>query len=167
AGFWHTVDPTPSSIFGFFDGYRSSAASQWYHRIAGQWQKMLDWLLADALTANLIRYGGLAILVFLFAREYRRLRGQLQGADNRARRWQKLWERFLQKFRLPVMPAWTAAAYAEHLPTELSEAQRAAARSFLQQYEQRRFAADDEQAIRSLEELLNQDPTTFTPTGNR
>jgi len=38
AGYWHTIDPTPASIFGFFEGYQFSAMSVWYHSLAGQWQ---------------------------------------------------------------------------------------------------------------------------------
>lgn len=154
-GYWHTVDPTPPSIESFFGGYESSRVSQWYHYLAGEWQNLIDRILADALLANLIRFGGIVILIFLFVREYRRLRGARQSLDNRARRWQKLWQRFLQKARLPAQPAWTAAAYADNLPASWNEASQNAVRQFLQEYNRQRFAPDDEAAIRSVEKSLD------------
>jgi hypothetical protein len=66
-----------------------------YHRVAGQWQKLIDAVLANELMADLVRYGGLLILLFLFVREYRRIRGRQEKLDSRAIRWQKLWQRFL------------------------------------------------------------------------
>lgn len=70
-GHWHTVDPTPASITSFFGGYQSSQASRYYHYAAGLWQRLIDAVLADEFTANAVRYGGVLILIFLFAREYR------------------------------------------------------------------------------------------------
>ena len=154
AGHWQTMDPTPASIFGFFGGYQSSPASQWYHRLAGQWQGFIDWLSEDAFTANLVRYGGLAILVFLFGREYRRLRRKMQQTDTRAQRWQRLWERFLQVSRLPPVPAWTARVYSENLPADWPEERRQATRQFLARYDQLRFSAQEETSLQTLEAAL-------------
>ncbi len=154
-GYWHTVDPTPPSIEAFFGGYESNRASQWYHYLAGEWQNLIDRILEDALLANLIRFGGIMILVFLFVREYRRLRGERASLDTRARRWQKLWLRFLHKANLPSQPAWTVSTYADNLPESWSESSRRAVREFLEQYNRLRFAPDDEAAIREVEQSLN------------
>lgn len=154
-GYWHTVDPTPPSIESFFGGYRSSRVSQWYHYLAGEWQNLIDRILADELLANLIRFSGILILIFLFVREYRRLRSERRSLDTRARRWQKLWQRFLQKANLPMQPSWTASAYANNLPTTWSEDNRSAVREFLREYDRQRFAPDDEAAIQALEKSLD------------
>ena len=79
-GYWHTIDPTPHSIAGFFEGYESSPFSAFYHRLAGQWQKLIDAVLANELMADFVRYGGLLILLFLFVREYRRIRGRQENS---------------------------------------------------------------------------------------
>ena len=122
-GCWYTVDPTPASITSFFGGYQSSQASRYYHSAAGQWRRLIDAVLADEFTANAVRYGGVLILIFLFTREYRRLRGARERQDNLAKRWQKLWRRFLQRANLPVNPAWTASQYAENLPASCGSRQ--------------------------------------------
>jgi len=109
SGYWHTIDPTPPSITAFFGGYDSNPMSTWYHTLAGQWQILIDSILEDELTANLVRYGGLLVLVFLFVREYRRLRGQQAKLGSRLQQWQKLWNRFLAISKLPANPAWTTA----------------------------------------------------------
>ncbi len=155
SGYWHTVDPTPPSIESFFGGYESSRVSQWYHYLTGEWQKLIDSILADALLANAIRFGGILILIFLFVREYRRLRTQNAALDTRARRWQKLWLRFLQKANLPAQPAWTASTYAQNLPETWSETNRSAVQRFLREYDKQRFARDDEAAIKSMEKSLD------------
>ncbi|MCG8415177.1 MAG: transglutaminase domain-containing protein [Pseudomonadales bacterium] len=154
-GYWHTVDPTPASIESFFGGYRSSQVSQWYHYLAGQWQALIDWVLEDELIANLVRYGGVLILIFLFTREYRRLRGERQSLNNRARRWQKLWLRFIQKSNLPLQPSWTAATYADNLPGSWSDDARGAVLRFLDAYSSNRFSANDEAAIETVEKSLD------------
>ncbi len=153
-GYWHTIDPTPASIESFFGGYQSSWASQWYHYLAGQWQLMIDRLLEDAFLANLIRWSGVAILVFLFVREYRRIQGKRRRLNTRARRWQKIWQRFVHKANLPVQSSWTAATYAENLPDSWPEEWRNAAETFLQHYSNSRFIADDERTIREVEQSL-------------
>ncbi len=154
AGFWHTVDPTPPSIASFFGGYQSSRLSQWYHYLAGQWQLMIDRILEDAVMASLIRWGGLAILLFLFLREYRRIQGERRRLDTRARRWNKLWQRFLHKAGLPVQASWTADTYARNLPASWPEEWRDAARRFLQDYSQSRFAPEDESTLQDMERSL-------------
>lgn len=155
AGYWHTVDPTPPSIESFFGGYQSSTASRWYHYLAGQWQLMIDRILEDEVMANLIRWGGLAILLFLFMREYRRIQGERRRLDTRARRWQKLWQRFLHKAMLPVQASWTAETYANNLPETWPQEWRAAASQFLRQYSESRFAPDDEASLQDMERALD------------
>lgn len=153
-GYWHTIDPTPASIESFFGGYESSQISQWYHYLAGQWQLIIDRLLEDAFLANLIRWGGVAVLMFLFVREYRRIQGERRRLDTRARRWQKIWQRFVQKANLPVQSSWTATTYAENLPDSWPDEWRNAAIAFLQHYSNSRFATDDERTIREVEQSL-------------
>ena len=154
-GYWHTIDPTPPSIESFFGGYESSLLSVFYHRAAGQWQKLIDAVLADELTANLVRYGGVLILVFLFVREYRRIRGRRGLLDSRALRWQKIWQRFLSSAKLPTNDSWTASTYAENLPDEWSGVQVAAARDFLHSYKLQRFSANDQAAFAEVEASLD------------
>ncbi len=155
AGYWHTVDPTPPSIESFFGGYQSSSASRWYHYLASQWQLLIDSILADEVLASLIRWGGLAILLFLFMREYRRIQGERRRLDTRARRWHRLWQRFLNKANLPVQASWTAETYANNLPASWPEEWQAAARRFLQHYNDSRFAPDDEATLQDTERALD------------
>ncbi|MFT4815544.1 MAG: hypothetical protein ACI80L_000482 [Pseudohongiellaceae bacterium] len=154
-GYWHTIDPTPPSIASFFDGYQSSQFSVLYHRVSGQWQKLIDAVLANELMADLIRYGGVLILLFLFVREYRRIQGRQKKLDSRTVRWQKVWQRFLSSAKLPVNESWTAGTYAENLPAEWPIARINAARDFLHSYKLLRFSNDDELALAEVESSLD------------
>ncbi|MDA1289323.1 MAG: transglutaminase-like domain-containing protein [Proteobacteria bacterium] len=154
-GYWHTIDPTPPSIASFFDGYQSSQFSVLYHRVSGQWQKLIDAVLANELMADLIRYGGGLILLFLFVREYRRIQGRQKKLDSRTVRWQKVWQRFLSSAKLPVNEFWTAGTYAENLPAEWPIARINAARDFLHSYKLLRFSNDDELALAEVESSLD------------
>lgn len=153
-GYWHTIDPTPPSITSYFGGYESSPFSVFYHRLAGQWQKLIDAVLANDLAADLVRYGGVLILLFLFVREYRRIRSRKEKLDSRAVRWQKVWQRFLSSTNLPANESWTASTYAENLPEEWSLARANATRDFLQSYKLQRFSNDDELALTEVESSL-------------
>ncbi len=155
-GYWHTIDPTPPSITGFFNGYESNQFSVLYHRLAGQWQKLIDAVLANELIADLVRYGGLLILLFLFVREYRRIRGRQEKLDSHAIRWQKIWQRFLSSANLPVNESWTATTYAKNLPEEWPLAWVNATKEFLQRYKQQRFSNNDERAIAEVEQSLEE-----------
>lgn len=165
-GFWHTIDPTPPSIFGFFNGYRSSTASVWYHRLAGQWQILLDRLLANEFTANLIVWGGLLILAFLFVREYRRIRSA-NAMQTGSVRWQKMWLRFLSLSKLPEHRSWTATTYANNLPAEWPADWQQAAREFLHDYNYNRFASDETLAIQAVEDALEKCSRTFGKRASR
>lgn len=165
AGFWHTIDPTPSAIFGFFNGYQSSPLSVWYHTLAGQWQLLLDRILAEEATANLIVWGGLAILAFLFIREYRRIRVTQAQPDGHSRQWQKLWQRFLNISQLPENTAWTASTYAQNLPSEWTARRIEATRHFLHVYNQVRFSNEDMQALEEAELALDAYAKSFKTTG--
>ncbi|MEX2470402.1 MAG: transglutaminase-like domain-containing protein [Pseudohongiellaceae bacterium] len=154
AGYWHTVDPTPPSIAAFFGGYESSTLSQWYHRLAGQWQQLLDRILEDELLAGSIRYGGLAILVFLFAREYRRIRQRREQSDQVARQWQQLWRRFLRVTGLPERPDWTATTYLGSLPADWPDERREQVAHFLDDYQRLRFAYSDGDALDTVKSSL-------------
>lgn len=153
-GYWHTIDPTPPSITSFFEGYESSPFSAFYHRLAGQWQKVIDAVLANALMTDLVRYGGLLILLFLFMREYRRIQHHQKKFDSRTERWQKAWQRFLISANLPVNESWTASTYAQNLPEQWSSVRVKAAKVFLQSYTLQRFSNNDERAIEEVEESL-------------
>lgn len=154
-GYWHTIDPTPPSIMSYFGGYESSPFSVFYHRLAAQWQKLIDAVLANELVADLVRYVGVLILLFLFVREYRRIRGRKEKLDSRAVRWQKIWQRFLSSTNLPANESWTASTYAENLPEEWPLARANAARDFLQSYKLQRFSNDDELALTEVESSLD------------
>ncbi len=166
SGYWHTIDPTPASIFGFFNGYDSSTLSVWYHTLAGQWQILIDAVLADELTANLVRYGGLLILLFLFVREYRRIRGQQDLLDSRSLKWQKLWQRFLSISKLPTNATWTAGTYAENLPVGWPASWKTAVGEFLQSYNLHRFSDRDERAIEDVEHSLEKCATVIQNSGS-
>jgi len=154
SGYWHTIDPTPATIDAYFNGYTSSTLSNWYHYLAGQWQILIDTILADALMANLVRYGGLLILVFLFVREYRRIRGEQARVDSRLLQWQKLWQRFLSISKLPVNASWTATAYVNNLPVDWPSERKSAVIEFLDIYNRMRFSDNAGEAIRTVEKAL-------------
>lgn len=153
-GYWHTIDPTPPSIFSFFGGYQSNQLSLLYHRLAGQWQLLIDRVLADEFTANLVRYGGLLILLFLFVREYRRLRSQHKTKDSKAARWEKIWQRFLHSTNLPANASWTASTYSKNLPQEWPAPWIIAAKKFLTDYNLQRLSDRDEQVLAEVEKSL-------------
>lgn len=153
-GFWHTIDPTPPAIFGFFNGYESSALSQWYHALAGQWQILIDQLLADEFMSNLVIWGGLAILAFLFVREYRRIQQARTVRYANSQHWQKLWQIFIRKAKLPDHSYWTASTYAENLPEQWSEELKESAREFLRIYNHARFSRDNTHSITDAEQSL-------------
>jgi hypothetical protein len=155
-GYWHTMDPTPGSITAFFGGYQSSPVSQWYHRLAGQWQALIDRILENQLAATAITWGGLLILVFLFAREYRRLQKRREAYTDLGLRWQKLWQRFLKVTALPSQPQWTATTYANNLPTSWNPQWQASVRQFLQHYQQWRFAENQQDSLQQAEQALTQ-----------
>ncbi len=162
-GYWHTIDPTPPSIIAFFGGYESSPLSSWYHNLASTWQKLIDRILADELSANIVRWGGLLILAFLFVREYRRIRGKQTKLEDRALQWQKLWQRFLRESKLPVNASWTATAYAENLPSEWPAPWAEAVKGFLHNYNVSRFSENDERTIRDVEAELEKCTKIISP----
>ena len=154
-GYWHTIDPTPASINAFFGGYQSSGISQWYHRLAGQWQILFDQLLENENAASLITWGGLAVLVILFAREYRRIRSRQEELDDLGVRWHKLWQRFLRATHLPDRPGWTPGTYAEHLPEIWSADYQGRVREFLALYREARFGETDLNGLKRTEKMLS------------
>jgi hypothetical protein len=156
SGYWHTIDPTPATIVTFFDGYGSSILSNWYHNLAGHWEILIDSILADALMANLVRYGGLLILVFLFIREYRRIRGEQAMVDGRSLQWQQLWQRFLSMSNLPTQASWTVLTYVDNLPADWPSERKSAVRKFLEVYNLLRFSDHDGQAVRTVEKALQE-----------
>jgi len=50
--------------------------------------------------------------------------------------------------------SWTATTYANNLPPEWPDARKTSVRQFLQNYNQLRFAPDDEKALQTVERLL-------------
>jgi hypothetical protein len=155
-GLWHTIDPTPASIEAFFANYRSSALSHWYHNTAANWQALVDRILADELSANLVRWGGVAILLFLFVREYRRIRGQQASLSSHQLRWQKLWQRFLKLSKMQPEESWTLSRIEQELPADLSDAKRAGLVAFLRAYNESRFNPDGDRQLAELERQLDQ-----------
>lgn len=154
AGYWHMIDPTPASMENFFGGYESSTMNHWYHRLAGQWQLLVDRIVENRLLATLITWGGLLVLVILFAREYGRLRQHRSGQDGLTLRWQRLWERFLRVTGLPHQSSWTAEAYAGQLPEHWRPGWRESVRDFLQNYDRARFSNQSQQALEEMEAAL-------------
>lgn|GEM_PF-699612 len=150
-GYWHTIDPTPASMDLFFGGYQSSSSSQLYHRLAGQWQMFIDRLLENQAAANLITWSGLAILVFLFAREYLRIRKRREEMGDLSLRWEKLWQRFIKATQLPDQQSWTTGRYVENLPEGWSENYRAKVSEFLIAYRESRFGSEGLTAIEAVE----------------
>lgn len=153
-GYWHTIDPTPPSISAFFGGYQSSNVSQFYHRLAGQWQLLMDRILENQLAASLITWSGLAILVLLFAREYRRIRKRREELGDLAQRWQKLWQRFLRITQLPDRQNWTPQTYEENLPHDWSSKYQARVSEFLAVYQQQRFGSSGISELKIVEDSL-------------
>lgn len=154
-GYWHTIDPTPPSISAFFGGYESSSASQFYHRLAGQWQMLMDRILENEMAANLITWGGLAILVFLFAREYRRIRERREELGGLGIRWQRLWQRFLRTTQLPDRQSWTPLTYKENLPDYWSSNYQEKVCEFLAVYQEQRFGGKELEGLKQVEEMLS------------
>ena len=153
----HTnFDPDQPFHDFFFNDYASSILSTWYHNLASHWEILIDSILADALMANLVRYGGLLILVFLFVREYRGIRGQQARVDSRVLQWQRLWQRFLSMSKLPAQASWTAMTYVNNLPADWPSERRSAVREFLEVYNRMRFSDNDGRAIRTVEEALEE-----------
>lgn len=153
-GYWHTVDPTPASMDAFFGGYQSSQFSRWYHRTAASWQKIIDRILENDLSANLIRWGGLAVLAFLFIREYRRIRGERLALNSSQQRWQRLWRRLGKLLSLQVSESWTLSRVAEELPSEMEPSKRDQIIEFLNSYNEARYSADSDSRLADLEQEL-------------
>lgn len=140
-GDWHSFDPTPPSLDLFQAGYQGSRWNRAYHLTVIRVRQFLDALEFSDTVENVLILCGFAILVLLFVREYRRIRtAAVAAGSNSARRWQRLWRRFLAAARLPDHRHWTSETYLAHLPGEWSEPKRNAATEFLRAYGARRFA---------------------------
>ena len=140
-GRWHTLDATPldygEAMVDFSGGALERAWQRLAARVDAWWQgvELTDGQVQAVLLA------GLAVLVGLFVREYRRLRRSGPQAAN-SRQWQRLWRQFLRASGLPERSQWTAGDYRAQLPSAWPASRRAAAERFLECYAARRFAPD-------------------------
>jgi transglutaminase-like putative cysteine protease len=139
AGRWHTLDATPANYDAVLADYGGGAFERVWQRLAARldawWQKVE---LTDA-QVQAVLLAGLAVLVGLFVREYRRLR-RVAPRIGHSREWQRLWRRFLRLSGLPERAQWTATDYLAHLPESWPAQRRAAARRFLEIYVAERFS---------------------------
>lgn len=141
AGRWHTLDATPANYDAVLADYGGGAVERAWQRVAARldaWWSKVE--LTDA-QVQAVLLAGLAVLVGLFVREYRRLRQVVPRAGH-SREWQRLWRRFLRVSGLPERAQWTATDYVAHLPPGWPPLRRDAARRFLEIYAATRFAPD-------------------------
>lgn len=142
AGFWHTFDPTPPSMGLFQEQYQGSVVGRWFHLLrerANQAWAKFD--LTDQVE-NIAIVAGFLILIFLFVREYMRIRevAVVASSSDVARKWRKLWRSFIAISGLPDQRHWTAERYLQGLPSGWSSEQQALAGEFLRYYQVERFA---------------------------
>ncbi len=152
-GFWHTLDPTPPAIDSFFGNYQSSVFSRWYHVTANQAQAIIDLILSDDLIANIVRISSLLILLFLFGREYRRIKSNTKNIASQ--QWNRLWNQFIGTSKLPDNNTWTVATYLDNLPDVWTQGRKSAAQKFLLRYNEQRFSQHSPDAAQEMEHLLS------------
>ncbi|MBL4623121.1 MAG: transglutaminase domain-containing protein [Immundisolibacteraceae bacterium] len=140
-GYWHTFDPTPPSLDLFQQQFQGGFFSQWFHLFRERVNQFWDQFDLTEQVQNVAIIGGFLILVFLFVREYLRIRqvGKTVASSDEAKKWRKLWQRFLALSGLPDEPHWSAGHYLDVLPSSWSDGQTAAAVNFLQFYQSSRF----------------------------
>ena len=83
---------------------------------------------------------GLIILLFLFLREYRRIRETHSHERKINFQWGRVWRKFLLATQLPDEPSWSEMDYLRHLPKDWDAEYRASVMTFFQQYSQERFS---------------------------
>lgn len=143
AGYWHTFDPTPPSIMNFQQQYQGNLMGRWVHLLRERWnQAWAKFDLSDQVE-NIAIVVGFIVLLFLFVREYLRIREVATETDGNdaARQWRKLWHRFISISGLPDQRHWTAEHYRQTLPSGWSDEQSRSAVEFLNYYQAARFAA--------------------------
>lgn len=160
SGRWHTLDPTPPSYAGFFQAHQAGAWRRARDHAAAAWARLTGAVSFTDTARNALVVAGLAVLAFLFVREYRRLRETPGGAGLADARVTRLWRRFLRRARLHDDPAWTCARYARELPPGWSPARRAAALAFLERYGPVRFGAAPVGGLPALQAALRRFETT-------
>jgi len=139
AGRWHTLDATPLDYGEAVADYGGGALERAWQRVAARLDAWWQGVELTDRQVQAVLLAGLAVLVGLFVREYRRLRRAGPQAAN-SREWQRLWRRFLRVSGLPERPQWTADDYRTRLPTTWPTSRRAAAERFLEIYAALRFA---------------------------
>jgi len=156
AGYWHTFDPTPPSIELFQQQYQGNTVGRWIHLLRERWNQAWDKFdLSDQLE-NIFIVVGFLVLLFLFVREYMRIREvaiQAPGSDA-ARQWRKLWRGFIAVSGLPDRRHWTAEHYLQTLPSRWSSEQVTSAGDFLRYYQAARFAPDRSDIADGKQRLL-------------
>ncbi len=160
-GYWHTFDPTPPSLGLFQQQFQGGVFSHWFHLLRERANQFWEQFDITEQIQNLAIVGGFLILVFLFVREYLRIRqvGKVVATSDESKKWRKLWQRFLNLSGLPDEPHWSAGNYLEVLPVSWSAGQIGAATEFLRFYQNRRFRAsgvDLEPGNRLLKEFRNE-----------
>jgi len=138
-GRWHTLDATPLDYGDAVADYGGGALERAWQRVAARLDAWWQGVVLTDRQVQAVLLAGLAVLVGLFVREYRRLRRAGPQAAN-SREWQRLWRRFLRASGLPERPQWTAGDYLTQLPAGWSPRRRAAAERFLDLYAAARFA---------------------------
>lgn len=153
-GYWHTVDPTPASYAVYLQHYQSSEFNQWFHltlvRAKARWDafdlsdKLEDWMIVV----------GFIFLLFLFIREYLRVRRSQTDGPSRSDEWQKIWAVFLKASQLPNQTTWTVTDYVENLPRDWSDTRHALVTDFLTTYNEHRFASRNVEQLDQLRRLI-------------
>ncbi|RLA10413.1 MAG: hypothetical protein DRQ52_11415 [Gammaproteobacteria bacterium] len=142
AGYWHTFDPTPPSIGLFQAQYQGSALGRWLHLLRERVNQVWARFDLSEQIENVAIVVGFLILIFLFVREYLRIRevATTGASSDAARKWRKLWCKFIAISGLPDQRHWTAERYLQALPDSWSVDQQALASEFLRYYQGARFA---------------------------
>ena len=160
-GYWHTFDPTPPSLDLFQQQFQGGFFSQWFHLLRERFNQFWEQFDLTEQSQNVAIIGGFLVLMFLFVREYLRIRqvGKTVATSDEAKKWRKLWQRFLSLSGLPDQPHWSAGRYLDELPAHWSDGQTTAAAQFLQFYQASRFQsppADMEPANQLLKAFRTQ-----------
>ncbi len=141
AGYWHTLDPTPPSLFDYRDGFAKNYVSILFHLLSDRFEEVDRFVNEmEAGAKQWLILVGLIILLFLFLREYRRIRETHSHERKINFQWGRVWRKFLLATQLPDEPSWSEMDYLRHLPKDWDAEYRASVMTFFQQYSQERFS---------------------------
>ncbi len=156
AGYWHTIDPTPPSLFNYRDSFGKNYLSLLFHLLSDRVEgvdRMIE-EMEDSAKQWLI-FIGLTILLVLFLREYRLIRGAKSDEQKVNQQWSRVWRKFLNATRLPDEPTWSELEYLRHLPADWDAEYRASVMAFFQRYGEERFSAGCSPPSSDLQALLH------------